>query len=104
MIVETSPESLTTAPNDKFTVTCTARAEVDGQSVYTEMIIEWTRLNIFPPSSSLINASELMSTIITTNPTENGYTSILKSIENDSGNMFIYRCTARKKIKGIKLQ
>ncbi|CAI8005642.1 hypothetical protein GBAR_LOCUS4333 [Geodia barretti] len=40
--VETSPESLTTSPNNQFSVNCTARAEVDGQSIPVD--IEWIRL------------------------------------------------------------
>ncbi|CAI8012111.1 hypothetical protein GBAR_LOCUS7772, partial [Geodia barretti] len=84
-----SPESLTTSPNNQFSVNCTARAEVDGQSIPVD--IEWTRIDIFSQSGP----SELMPTLYTTTGSpERGYQSVLTTSENDTGNTIIYRCTA----------
>ena len=84
--VETSPESLTTSPNNQFSVNCTARAEVDGQSVPVD--IEWTRIDFF-------SQSELMPTLYTTTGSpERGYQSVLTTSEDDTVNTIIYRCTA----------
>ncbi|CAI8019745.1 hypothetical protein GBAR_LOCUS11852 [Geodia barretti] len=89
LVVETSPESLTTSPNSQFSVNCTARAEVDGQSIPVD--IEWTKIDIFSQSGP----SELMPTLYTTTGSpERGYQSVLTTSENDTGNTIIYRCTA----------
>ncbi|CAI8013974.1 hypothetical protein GBAR_LOCUS8789, partial [Geodia barretti] len=86
--VETSPESLTTSPNTQFSVNCTARAEVDGQSIPVD--IEWIRIAISPPSGP----SELMPTLYTTTGSpERGYQSVLTTSENDT--IIVYRCTAK---------
>ena len=86
--VETSPESLTTSPNTQFSVNCTARAEVDGQSIPVD--IEWIRIAISPPSGP----SELMPTLYTTTESpERGYQSVLTTSENDT--IIVYRCTAK---------
>ena len=89
LIVETSPESLTTSPNNQFSINCTARAEIDGQSIPLD--IEWVRIVISPPSGP----SELMSTLYTTTGSpERGYQSVLTTSENDTVNTTIYRCIA----------
>ncbi|CAI8019757.1 hypothetical protein GBAR_LOCUS11852, partial [Geodia barretti] len=87
--VETSPESLTTSPNTQFSVNCTARAEVDGQSIPVD--IEWTRIDVFSPSGP----SQLVPTLYTTTGSpERGYQSVLTTSENDTGSSFFYRCIA----------
>ena len=90
LVVETSPQSLTTSPNNQFSINCTARAEIDGQSIPLD--IEWIRIVIFPPSGP----SELMSTLYTTTGSpERGYQSVLTTSENDRVNTIIYHCIAR---------
>ncbi|CAI8036774.1 Receptor-type tyrosine-protein phosphatase S, partial [Geodia barretti] len=73
----------------QFSVNCTARAEVDGQSIPVD--IEWTRIDIFSPSGP----SELMPTLYTTTGSpERGYQSVLTTSENYTVNTTIYRCNA----------
>ena len=93
LTVEVSPSSVTISPNDQFTVTCTARAEVDGQGLPVE-VLRWVRITNSPSGS---NNSQLNSTkyITTTGSPESGYQSILTTTENDTVNMIIYRCRAR---------
>ena len=90
LVVETSPESLTTSPNTQFSVSCTARAEVDGQSIPVD--IEWIRIAISPPSC----LSQLMPTLYTTTTSpEKGYQSVLTTSENDNINsIIVYGCNA----------
>ena len=93
--MEVSPSSVTISPNDQFTVTCTARAEVDGQGLPVEV---WRWVRITTSSSGSVHYSTLNSTeydITTTGSPESGYQSILTTTENDTVNMIIYRCRAR---------
>ena len=93
--MKVSPSSVTISPNDKFTVTCTVRAEVDGQGLPVE-VLRWVRITTSPSGS--VNYFRLHSTeygITTIDSPEGGYHSILTSTENDTVNMIIYRCRAR---------
>ena len=83
LVVETSPESLTISPNTQFSLTCTARAMVDGETVPVE--IEWEHIS---PGS----AKEIM--INTIEDQERGSLIILTSSEDGTVNSIIYRCTA----------
>ena len=87
LVVETSPESLTTSHNIQFSVNCTARAEVDGEPL--RVTIEWRRVT---PSGT----SELMPALYTTTGSpERGSQSVLTTSENDSTvNTTLYRCNA----------
>ena len=87
LVVETSPELVTTSHNIQFSVNCTARVEVDGEPL--RVTIEWRRVT---PSGT----SELMPALYTTTGSpERGYQSVLTTSENDSTvNTTIYRCTA----------
>ena len=94
LILEISPSSVTISPNDQFTVTCTARAEVDGQGLPLLILVAWSRITTSPSSS--INESYLKSTeYVRSGSLESGYQSILNTTENDTFNMIIYRCRAR---------
>ena len=78
-----------------ITVTCTARAEVDGQGLPVELL-RWARITTSPSGS--VNVYRLNSTeydITVTGSPESGYQSILTTTENDTVNMIIYRCRAR---------
>ena len=87
--MEVSPSSVTISPNDQFTVTCTARAEVDGQDLPVE-VLWWEWITPSPCGSENLNSTKYDITI-----TESGYKSILTTTENDTVNMIIYRCRAR---------
>ena len=91
LTVEVSPSSVTISPNYQFTVTCTARAEVDGQGLPVE-VLRWVRITT-SPSCSINYDSRLNSTKY--NIRESGYQSNLTTTENDTVNMIIYRCRAR---------
>ena len=92
--MEVSPSSVTISPNDQFTVTCTSRAEVDGQGHSLNVWIGWSRITKSPSGST--NESQLShNEYTTTGSPESGYQSILTTTENDTVNMFIYRCRAR---------
>ena len=96
LTVEFSPSSVTISPNDQFTVTCTARAEVDGQGLPVD-VLRWVRITT-SPSCSINHDSTLNSTkynITRTGSADSGYQSILTTTENDTVNMIIYRCRAR---------
>ena len=86
LLVETSPESLTTSPNTQFSLNCTARAMVDGETVPLNLDIEWLRIDMFLDmlSSTLYNKTE---------DPERSSGSILTSTEDGTVNNTIYRCT-----------
>ena len=73
-----------------FTVSCTARAEVDGQSVPLE--IEWARLL---PNNISSDSNSTETSAVTTGTPESGYQSILTASEDGTDNDIIYRCRAR---------
>ena len=104
--IETSCKSITTSPNKQFFVNCTARAEIDGQSVPLEMIIEWTRTNLC--LLSLTDSSDSDPALTKNYQEQNAvecrgnstlspvisYQGILTATENDT-DIIIYQCTAR---------
>ena len=93
--VEVSPSSVTISPNDQFTVTCTVRAEVDGQGLPVE-VLRWVRITTSP--SCLMNHIRQNSTgynITRTGSPESGFKSNLTTTENDTVNMITYQCRAR---------
>ena len=74
-------------------MTCTARAEVDGQGRHVIIAIGWSRMTK-SPSGSTNDPEPLLSPRRTGSP-ESGYQSILTTTENDTVNMIIYRCRAK---------
>ena len=83
---------LDVAPYNQFTVTCTARAELNGETIPLEITIEWRR-NFIPLSST-------DPIYMTTGSPESGYQSILSTTETDSMN-FIYSCLARLAVDSL---
>ena len=83
---------LDVAPYNQFTVTCTARAEFNGETIPLEITIEWRR-NFVPLSSS--------DPIMTTESPESGYQSILSTTETDAQNRVIYQCIARLPVDSL---
>ena len=78
LILEVSPSSVIISPNDQFTVTCTARAEVDGQSVPVLILVAWSRITT--SLSGSINESHVKSTeYVGSGSPESGYQSILNT-------------------------
>ena len=58
--MDTLSSPLTTSPKREFTVTCTARAKVDEQSISALIILEWTHTVFCQPRQ--MNVSEQNST------------------------------------------
>ena len=96
MVVGSSPSSvriLNVPPYNQFTVTCTARAEVEGETVPLEMTVDWLRRT--QPRSGAATFSDVPSTEYeTTGSPEDGYQSTLNTTETDTENMIRYRCRA----------
>ena len=96
MVVESSPSSvriLNVSPYNQFTVTCTARAEVEGETVPLEMTVDWVRRA--QPSSGYAAFLDVPSTEYeTTGSPEDGYQSTLTTTETDMENTIKYRCRA----------
>ena len=92
-MLEISPSSVTISPNDEFTVTCTARAEVDGQGRPVLILMAWTRIAKLP--SGLMTESSPRNRYDISGSPESGYQSILTTTENDTVNIIIYRCRAK---------
>ena len=97
-MVETSPPSLQVpdvSPYNQVTVTCTASAEVGGETVPLALAVEWTR------QSGSDGASSVPSTEYeTTGSPEDGYQSTLTASETDTENTISYRCRANLVVDG----
>ena len=91
-MVQTSPSPLRVldvAPYNQFTVTCTARVELNGETIPLEITIEWRRKFV------LLSSSDPIYNIMTTGSPESGYQSILRTTETDTQNTVIYQCFAQ---------
>ena len=75
-------------------MTCTARAEVDGQGHPVLMLMAWTRITK-SPSGSMNESHVKSSDYVGSGSPESGYQSILTATENDTINMIIYCCRVR---------
>ena len=96
LVVDTSVCVLNVPPYNQFTMTCTARAEIDGETVPPEIIIRWTRISV--SQSGSMNASQINSTEYDTTEIgspNRGYQSILTTTETDTDHTITYRCRAR---------
>ena len=77
-------------------MTCTARAEIDGQGHPFIILMEWKRITKSSSSSTNDHVSKLNpNEYTTTGSPGSGYQSILTTTENDTVNIIIYRCRAR---------
>ena len=92
LVVETSPESLTTSPNTQFSLNCTIRTVVDGENASLNIFLDIEWLRIDPSSASPEVVSSTLYTI--TRVQKGGYLSVLTTAENDTVNNVTYRCTA----------
>ena len=94
--MDTSVCVLNVPPYNQFTVTCTARAKIDGETVPLEINIQWTRISV--SQSGSMNASQIPSTeynATAIGSPNRGYQSILTTTETDIDNTITYRCRAR---------
>ena len=95
LVVQTSLSPLRVldvAPYNQFTVTCTARAEFNGETIPLEITIEWRRKFVPLSSSDPI--------YMTTGSPESGYQSILSTTEMNAMNI-IYSCLARLAVDSL---
>ena len=96
-MVQISPSSvrvLDVAPYNRFTVTCTARAELNGEVIPYSMTIEWIRRE--QPDGGAVMFEDVDPTQYeTTMLPDHGYQSILTTTETDTQNMISYRCKGK---------
>ena len=85
--MEISHTSITVTPNEQFTVSCTARAEIDGQIFDLYIAMKWKRLNY--------NSTVTVLDAVSTYSDVTGYQSILTTSETGTDHTIVYHCTAR---------
>ena len=85
---------LDVAPYNQFTVTCTARAELNGEVVPYSMTINWIGREQTDGGAVTfedVDPTQYETTVLP----DHGYQSILTTTETDTQNMISYRCRAR---------
>ena len=96
-MVQTSPSSiriLDVAPYNQFTLTCTARAQINEVVIPYNMTIDWIRREQTDGGTAGfedVDPTQYETTVIP----DHGYLSILTTTETDTQNMIIYRCRAQ---------
>ena len=94
--MQTTPSSLhilDVSPYNQFTVSCSARAELEGEIVPLTISMDWIVRKQKP--SSLSSFSAVPSTRYrTTGSPEDGYLSILNTTETATVNTISYQCRA----------
>ena len=96
LVVQTTPSSLhilDVSPYNQFTVFCSARAELEGETVPLTIIMDW-RVRKDKPSSPSSFSAVPSTRYRTTGSPEDGYLSILNTTETDTVNTTSYRCRA----------
>ena len=97
LVVQTTPSSLhilDVSPYNQFTLSCSARAELEGKTVPLNIIMDWIvrKETLY----SLSSFSAVPSTRYrTTGSPEDGYLSILNTTETDTVSTISYRCRAK---------
>ena len=97
LVVQTSPSSvrvLDVAPYNQFTVTCTARAEFNGEGIPYSMTIDWVKRKETERGTMTfedVDPAQYETAVLP----DHGYQSILTTTETDTQNMISYRCRAR---------
>ena len=82
---------LDVSPYNQFTVTCTARAELNGEGIPYSMTIEWARRKQIDGGEVMfedVDPTQYETTVLP----DHGYQSILTTTETDTQNMTSYRC------------
>ena len=103
--MQTTPSSLRILdvyPYNQFTVTCTARAELEGEAVPLNIIVEWI-VRKQTPSSGDISYYPPSTEYRTTGSPQNGYLSTINTTETDTVNTIRYRCRAIFSTKIIRM-
>ena len=96
LVVQTSPSSLRildVSPYNHFTVSCAARAELEGDTVPLTIIMDWIvrkQKRSLLPSFSAVPSTRYR----TSGSPEDGYHSIFNTTETDTVNTISYRCKA----------
>ena len=97
-MVHTSPSSvrvLDVAPYNQFTVTCSARTELNGEGIrYSMTILYWLRRKQTDGGAVTfedVDPTQYETTVLP----DHGYQSILTTTETDTQNMISYRCRPR---------
>ena len=103
LVVQISPSSvrvLDVAPYNQFTVSCTARAEVNEEVVPYNLIILWIRRenNTGVVTFKDVDPMQYETSVLP----DHGYKSILTTTENDAQNIIGYRCRAKLTDRGSK--
>ena len=100
LVVQTTPSSLhilDVSPYNQFTVSCSARAELEGETVPLTIIMDWIVRKETP--SSFASFIRVPSTRYRTiGSPEDGYLSILNTTETDTVNTISYCCKATLQI------
>ena len=97
LVVQTTPSSLhilDVSPYNQFTVSCSARAELEGETVPLTISIDWIVRKRNPYSSKKIFSAVPSTRYRTTGFPEDGYLSILNTTETDTVNTISYQCKA----------
>ena len=95
-MVETLPQSLNVTSNEPFSLTCTVRAEFDGNPVSTA--IQWTRITSIhgmdKQSSVLANSCESGSGFSSSTPEQFSAVAVVVVENSIETGISIYRCEA----------
>ena len=96
LVVQTTPSSLRildVSPYNQFTVSCSARAELEGETVPLTISMDWIVKKQKPPSPTSFSAVP-STRYRTTGSPKDGYLSILNTTETDIVNTISYQCKA----------
>ena len=96
LVVQTTPSSLhilDVSPYNQFTVSCSARSELEGETVPLTITVDWI-VRKRKPSSPFSFSAVPSTRYRTTASSEDGYLSILNTTETDIVNTISYRCRA----------
>ena len=96
LVVQTTPSSLhilDVSPYNQFTVSCSARAELEGETLPLTITMDWIVRKQKPSSPSSFFAVP-STRYRTTGSREDGYLSSLNTTETDTVSTISYRCRA----------
>ena len=94
--MQTTPSSLhilDVSPYNQFTVYCSARAELEGETVPLTITMDWIARKQEPSSPTSFSAVPSTRYRTTGSPGD-GYISILNTTETDTVNTISYQCRA----------
>ena len=106
LVVQTTPSSLRILdvyPYNQFTVSCSARAELEGETVPLTITMDWIVRKQMPFSPSSFSAVPSTRYRTTGSPGD-GYLSILNTTETDIVSTISYHCRANLVVGTIIIQ